>query len=222
MFLTQVVDKMRLMFLHKVLNRHTEHWTKKMLTHLKTQDLGWAKNIQTKLNNYGIELDWDTIKQKTKGEWKRIVTDAVNKFNQEKLLKNCTATTTNGIKINTKTANIHKELQSPEYQRQPITEITKADKQKTRIIILARHGMLECGANFKGTMSEMCKHCNLKDNENHRLNECINLKETNWATSNDKIDFSTIYSNDSVTVGRIIERIECIWEFRYANGRMKK
>ena len=137
-------------------------------------------------------------------------------------MNNSTTATANGIKINTKTTSIHTELQSPDYRRLPINQIVNGDKQKTKTLILARHGMLECGTNFKGTMSEMCKHCNVKDNENHRLNECIKLSQNNWANSSEKIDFSTIHSNDKDTVTRIIKRIESIWEFRYANGSMKK
>ena len=97
-----------------------------------------------------------------------------------------------------------------------------ANKQRTKTLILARHGMLECGANYKGTMSTVCKHCLVKDDENHRLNECSLLKDTNWFNNDEKIDFHTIYSDNTSTLTRIIDRIECIWELQYANGRMKK
>ena len=101
-------------------------------------------------------------------------------------------------------------------------EIANGNKIKTKIIILARHGMLECGTNYKGTMPDICRHCGTKDNENHRLNECTYLSANNWVNSNEKIDFNTIYSNDNATLACIIKRLESIWEFRYANGRMKK
>ena len=89
-------------------------------------------------------------------------------------------------------------------------------------MILARHGMLECGANFKGTIPEMCRHCDKKDNENHRLNECTHPNLTNWANSDEQIEFCSIYSNDNDTVTRLIERTECIWEIRYGNGSIKR
>ena len=193
-----------------------------MLVHLKTQNIGWARNIQTKLTDYQLETDWNVIKQKTKGEWKNSVTEAVNKYNQAKLLNNCTTSTANDIKINTKTKNVYKELQSPDYKRQPTKEIIDRNKQKAKTVILARHGMLECGTNYKGTMPENCKNCLIRDDENHRLNECTSFNETNWANSNEKIDFDTIYSNDNATLTCIIERLESVWEFQYANGRMKK
>ena len=222
LYLTQVVDNMRFMYLHKIVNRQTDHWTNKMIAHLKTQNIGWARNIQTKLTDYQLETDWNVIKQKTKGEWKNSVTEAVNKYNQAKLLNNCTTSTANDIKINTKTKNVYKELQSPDYKRQPTKEIIDRNKQKAKTVILARHGMLECGTNYKGTMPKNCKSCLIKDDENHRLNECTSFNETNWANSNEKIDFDTIYSNDNATLTCIIERLESVWEFQYANGRMKK
>ena len=61
LYFTQALDMMRFMFLHKILNRNSEHWTKKMLNHLQAQNIGWAKSIQEKLIEYGLETDWDTI-----------------------------------------------------------------------------------------------------------------------------------------------------------------
>ena len=76
--------------------------------------------------------------------------------------------------------------------------------------------------NYKGTMPTMCKHCHVVDDENHRLNECDFFKEINWANCAEKTDFHTIFSSDKSTLTRIIEKLECVWEFQYANGRMKK
>ena len=117
---------------------------------------------------------------------------------------------------------IHEDLQSPDYKRQPIREITNGTKEKAKTLILPRHGMLECGSNFKGTMPDICKNCDKKDNENHRLNECSMLKETNWYSGNEKIGFCDIYSHDDKTLAPIIKRLENVWEFRHANGKMKK
>ena len=43
LFLTQIVDKMQFMYLHKILNRQSDHWTQKMLTHLGTTISGGQK-----------------------------------------------------------------------------------------------------------------------------------------------------------------------------------
>ena len=61
LYLTQTIDKMRFMYLHKIMNRTSDHWTKRMLTHLQDLNLGWAKNIQAKLVEYELELNWDNM-----------------------------------------------------------------------------------------------------------------------------------------------------------------
>ena len=68
LFMTQLIDKKRFMFMHKILNRDKEHWTQKMLYQLRENDLGWAKNIMTKLTKlteYQLETDWEKIREKT-------------------------------------------------------------------------------------------------------------------------------------------------------------
>ena len=42
-------------------------------------------------------------------------------------------------------------------------------KQETKTILMARFGMLVCGANYEGTESLQCTTCNLLDNEDHRF-----------------------------------------------------
>ena len=82
--------------------------------------------------------------------------------------------------------------------------------------------MLECGKNFKGTMPDICIRCKTNDDEDHRLNECINFEATNWANLDGKVPFQDIYSNDENVLSEIIEKLNCTWEFRYANGKMKR
>ena len=107
---------------------------------------------------------------------------------------------------------------TPSYTRKPLEEVVTGNKQTTRTIILSRHGMLECGANYKGTMPETCRHCDAIDNESHRLNECTNWEHLNRAGHQEKCHFNDIYSEDIETVNNIIEEIEKVWEFRHTNG----
>ena len=79
--------------------------------------------------------------------------------------------------------------------------------------------MLECGTNFKGTLPELCRQCSIIDNENHRLNECRSRPNVINAV---KTNFQNIYSNNDVTLNEIIKNLESVWEFRYANGKMKR
>ena len=81
--------------------------------------------------------------------------------------------------------------------------------------------MLTCGRNFKATMNQICKECNKVDNENHRLNECLLWSETNFREKVIKPKFDDIFSDNDTTLSEIIEKIEHVWELKYANGRMK-
>ena len=54
--------------------------------------------------------------------------------------------------------------------------------------------MLECGINFKGTLSSQCLLCNVPDNENHRLNVCPSYGGNNFVSDTESIPFDTILS----------------------------
>merc|ERR1712087_617429 len=107
------------------------------------------------------------------------------------------------------------------YEQKPLQEIINREKQRTKTIILARNGMLECGKNFKGTVSEICPECNIVDNEEHRLNHCFKWREINNLDGT-KVEFTDIYSNDCHILDQIVTSIERVWELKYANGRMKR
>ena len=91
-----------------------------------------------------------------------------------------------------------------------------------KTIALARHGMLECGTNFKDTMTETCHECNSTDDENHRLNNCVVLNHLNRADNPLKCTFENVFSEDKYTLDQIIAEIEKVWEVQYANGRIKR
>ena len=79
------------------------------------------------------------------------------------------------------------------YKAEPIKAIIEGNKQRTRTIFLAQNGMLECGKNLKGTISEVCPLCHILDDKNHRLNMCPEWENI----SNYNIDFNDIYHSDS-------------------------
>ena len=95
-----------------------------------------------------------------------------------------------------------------------------ANKQRTRTIFLSQNGMLECGKNMKGTISEICKDCQILDDESHRLNNC-----KKWVVRDDNrgdLNFQNVYDSDVGVVNNIIDEIEKVWETKFANGRMKR
>ena len=82
--------------------------------------------------------------------------------------------------------------------------------------------MLECGKNYKGNKPEICSQCNVIDDENHRLNNCINFRDTNFYDSDTKVDFSKVFSNDIDTLREILPSIQRVWNTKTAHGTMAK
>ena len=82
--------------------------------------------------------------------------------------------------------------------------------------------MLTCGVNFKGTIPEVCRECQLVDNENHRLNQCPQWQDTNFANDDTFVEFTDIFSNNVEKLSPIIQRIQKVWEVHVGNGAMKK
>ena len=54
--------------------------------------------------------------------------------------------------------------------KKSVNEIVSGSKEMIKTLILSCHGMLECGIDYKGTMTQICRLCELTDDENHRLN----------------------------------------------------
>ena len=143
-------------------------------------------------------------------------------MNKKRLLDDCYRTEGGKQIEKTKTKHIIEIIQNDTYERTPQHEILQCTKQETKTLIIARFGMLECGANFKGTLREFCDTCKQTDDESHRLNYCPKFKELNRYDSTDKVDFANIFSNDINTLKQIIYEIERVWNVKTAHGTMKK
>ena len=220
LYIAQAIDKKRFLYLYRILNRDESKWSLKFLLELQEMNIGWTRNILQKLNEYGLESDFATIKKYTFNEWKEKVRVAVLKRNGQKLLENCVEMNGDVAKVMTKTKHIHDALVNNKYNAEPVKYIIGTDKQRARTFFLSQNGMLECGKNRKGTIPEICIDCQVPDDENHRLNSC-----KKWTRGNDngtRCDFRDVYSDNPDTVDGIIGEIEKIWETKYANGRMKK
>ena len=147
---------------------------------------------------------------------------AVEKFNKEKLLSKCENSDNDGTHIRTKSKHIHLHLSTPDYERQPPQPIIQGSKQRAKTIILARHGMLECGSNYRGTIPSTCHSCSTADDENHRLNFCTLYSEFNLANEVTKVDFNDVFSDDHLVLTPILTHVQKVWECQYANGRAKR
>ena len=80
--------------------------------------------------------------------------------------------------------------------------------------------MLECGKNFKGTLPEICTTCNSNDDEEHRLNVCINHSNVNFAALTEKLAFDNVFSTDVEILRKIIRKIHQVWNVKSGQGTM--
>ena len=84
-------------------------------------------------------------------------------------------------------------LEGNNYKIGPIREILSLTKHECKILMIARFGMLECGKNFRGTITENCVTCNESDDEEHRLNKCTKYSNINHINDTEVILFDTIF-----------------------------
>ena len=64
--------------------------------------------------------------------------------------------------------------------------------------------------------------CSVLDDENHRIKDCIEYKETNFYELGEKIDFSQIYSNNLANVIKVVEVILKLWDLGYGKNMMRQ
>ena len=214
------VEKRQLIYLWKVANRHTEHWTLKALNQIISKDIGWGKSINEILTRHNLPTNLQEIKHLTRNEWSKKVDEAIEKSNKERLLEDLYKTEDGVKKRKTKTNSIVDLIEHPDYQRKPLSEILICSKQETKVIVTARFCMLDCGKNFKGTQQEICTHCNAEDNEDHRLNHCTKYRDINHCDDATEIDFQMIHSRNNDVLKKTITEILKVWNLRNANGTM--
>ena len=216
------MDQKRLNYLHRILIREDQHWTKKAFHRLESMNLGWSKSIKETLVDYNLPTDFAEIKSFTIRQWSKIVKDKVEVKNKGRLYDDCHKIVNGAREVKTKTASIVNVLNSDYYERKPCEEILLCTKQETKTIMIARFGMLECGRNFKGSACITCNDCGTIDDEEHRLNHCKKFRAINYYDHDDKIPFTNIYSNDITVLRDIIPKIENVWSTNCAHGTMKK
>ena len=203
LYTTLRMDKKQLLYLQKILGRDDQHWTKHMLMVLNELGTGWSKHIKLKLNEYGLEQEFQTIKDKSKKQWQNEVTSAVEAKQKERLEQECKKE--NG-EVKEKTRHVLEQLQDPSYSRKPC-QVLRLSRSKARIILIARYGMLDCAANYSHSYkSKQCEVCEVLDDENHRLNGCGQLKGAEEWT-----DFNQVYSEDLNTLKRMSGQIAQAW-----------
>ena len=74
----------------------------------------------------------------------------------------------------------------------------------------ARFGVLECGKNYKGRLSELCNLCCCLDDEEHHKNNCPKYDQSNFCDHPDRLSFDNIYSDNIDDIRITMKRIEAV------------
>ena len=198
------IDQKRFLFLHKILTREADHWTRHMLKVLDDMNTGWPKNLREKLEVYDLEKDWDNIRKMPKAQWKSYVKKAAENRNKERIINDCHH---EDGRLKEKTKHLIEIIKHKEYKRKPSLVLQKMNRNQARIVLIARYGMLDCANNYSHKYgSKMCKTCNGIDDESHRINGCkVGEQETTW------IDFKCIYKDDAETLNDMVKLIAKKW-----------
>ena len=214
------IEKKRLIYLHRILNRENSHWTKQALDILIEENIGWAKTMKQTLLSLDLPTELTIIQNKRPNEWKKLVNEKIEIKNKMRLIDDCHKMVEGQKVKKTKTAHIVEQLNSDQYTRMLSPDLQNLSKQETKTIIIARFRMLECGVNFKGTMNIVCQTCKKNDDENHRLNHCKRFMTTNHYNDTTKPNFNDVYSSNTDVLKSIASNIEKTWNTRNAHGSM--
>ena len=214
------IEKQRLIYLHRILNRPDSHWTKQALHILIEQNIGWGKSIKQTLLSLDLPTDISIIQNKRPNEWKNLVKARIEIKNKSRLIDDCHKMVEGERVKKTKTKHIVEQIDNDLYTRMPAPELQTLTKQETKTILISRFRMLECGVNFKGSMNVVCSTCRKKDDEAHRLNHCKRFRTTNCYDNAIKPNFDDIYSTDINVLKNIASTIEKTWNTRNAHGSM--
>ena len=216
------IETRQLIYLHKVLQKDQNHWTKQSLDAISTYNIGWAKQIRETLDLWGLENDWESIKQKKSKTWKKEVYDAAENINLEKLKKDCVKKSRGENIVKTKTKTIIPHLEQAGYTRKPNSFMIDNNKLIARAYIMGRYGMLQCAANFSaGYGGKLCINCGVIDDENHRINNCERWKEINLFDCVEKVNYDDLYSDDQCKSMCIIGKIIDMWDLGNGKNAMR-
>ena len=82
-------DQKRFVYLHRLLKRNDNQWTKKVLHILIGMNIGWGKSIIEALNEYELPTEFSHIQSFTGRQWTTIVKQKIETKNRKRLYDDC-------------------------------------------------------------------------------------------------------------------------------------
>ena len=218
LFTSQRIDQKQLIYLKTILSRPDYNWTKKSLHLQSKENIWWAKQIKSLLDDYNLDYTWDEINRITFGDWKRRVKASIEKKHMERLKEGLNGP--HGEKQ--KTAFLRDLIHEQHYSRRPLENVVNRSKTGVRAVIMGMSGMLDCANNFHFKYKrKSCDVCKVIDDESHRINHCKKFAHINLYNSELKFDFQTIYSDKRSDVDKVEYVIRQLWDLSNGKNSMK-
>ena len=214
------IEQRQLNYMWKILKRDSNNWTRKTMVHMMKENVGWGKNMIKTLSKHKLPTNTKEIEDHSRNAWRTKVCEAIEKANKDRLFRELHKEEEGVSKRKSKTKEIVDILEETNYQRGARNDILHCSKHETRVILMSRYRMLECGSNFKGTHVINCNDCNVHDDEAHRLNHCTRFRTINRCDNTEKIDFKMIHKEDPVMLKNMVIEITKVWNFCNKNGTM--
>ena len=145
-------------------------------------------------------------------------------MNKEKIRDECGAKIRGEMKEKTKTRKIESIISDPNYKRKPDEFLMKHQNiAYARAYIMGRFGMLDCASNFaKKYGGKDCRRCGVKDDENHRINECTAYQLINRRNCDTKVDFLDICCNSDEKVLNVVKCILAMWDLERCKNQIRE
>ena len=148
MFASVRIEMKQIIYLHRIISKGDDQWLKQMFIVLSNHNVGWAKQISQTLEDWKLETDFGRIAQRSAAQWKVEVKEAAEKRNKVRMTEELIDKSRGQHKEKTKTKTIIELLSEDSYVRRP-SKFMVENALIARAIVMARYGMLQCGANFE-------------------------------------------------------------------------
>ena len=189
---SQEIVLRKLNFLHHILTLPPTDPVKAAYNEQKmySSELNWYNEICALIEEYGLEMDEESISRLSKNKWKEISVTAVRKTTLEKLYLDCTS--------KSKTANVprYAGLEQQEY-------LLCLPPKRARMYFQLRAGVYDFKSNRSYMYTdETCRLCgNGTENADHVINHCSEIQRS--ADS-----FDCIYSTSGSETIELLSRVE--------------
>ena len=138
----------QLNFLHKIITRNEDDWTRNILETMWRLDIGWGRQIKKTLSNFNLPSKKESIANMSVETWKFLVKSEAEEFNRQKLRHLCTETKDYVVVRKRETSYILDKTENDGSRNVTLGKIKGLLRLKAKALIMGQSQMLQCKNNF--------------------------------------------------------------------------